>query len=649
MAQVFISYSRADLAFVDQLANDIRDAGFDVWYDVSELEGGDRWSTEIEKAIRGSQHVIVVLSPDSVNSEWVEREYLLAGKLKKIVVPLYYRPCELPMGFLNLQYIDVQGANYKHHFNQILNALKSKPASPRKIFICYRRNVKEDRSLAEYLYKYLREKGHDVFIDLNMRVGTAWLTEIDERIKSSDCLIVLVSKDSAESEMVQAEVKRAYEYRGRKGRPKTLPIRMKYEGMLPYAIDAFIGRVQQIEWNGLEDNEQVAQAISKVIVKDESHDTVTVLPHKTPKITSYSEDGRAIYSDVDKSRPLPEFDPRILDELDEPGGSLKLSDYFYIERDSDEKLKKNIMKKGQIITIRASRQTGKSSLLVRGIHHARKPANMNIVYLDLQAIPQEKLSSADRFLNYFVRTIVRKLDMDESVLNQIWHDEIGPQDKLMRVMEDYILPENDRQIILAMDEADRLLNAKFYSDFFALMRSWHNNRAIDPQWSKLNIIMVIATEPYLLISDSKQSPFNVGVRLNLEDFNRQQVDELNRRHGNPIQENDRESFFELFNGHPYLTRKALYLVVSEHWAWSDLYRKAADDQGPFADHLRRQLWFVKGSDSLQSGLRQVMSNNKCDDDEILWRLLRAGLIKGKGNSYYCRCGLYERYFKGHLK
>jgi len=40
--QVFISYSRRDLAFVEQLAADLKAAGLDVWHDMSRLEGGAR-------------------------------------------------------------------------------------------------------------------------------------------------------------------------------------------------------------------------------------------------------------------------------------------------------------------------------------------------------------------------------------------------------------------------------------------------------------------------------------------------------------------------------------------------------------------------------------------------------------------------------
>jgi formylglycine-generating enzyme required for sulfatase activity len=123
MAQVFISYSRKDLPFVEQLAADLEKAGLEVWYDLSDLEGGVRWRVEIEKAIRNSQFVIVVLSPDSVESEWVEREFLFASNLGRKIVPLLYRPCELPLNYLDLNYIDAQGEKYAQNFGELLQAL----------------------------------------------------------------------------------------------------------------------------------------------------------------------------------------------------------------------------------------------------------------------------------------------------------------------------------------------------------------------------------------------------------------------------------------------------------------------------------------------------------------------------------------------
>lgn len=128
MAQVFISYSRKDLPFVEKLVSDLKETGVDVWYDLSGLEGGSRWGVEIRKAIKNSDYVIVVLSPDSVESEWVEREYLFSGNQKKKILPIMYRECEIPLSFLNLNYIDVQGENYSRNFEKIKRFLNREPA-----------------------------------------------------------------------------------------------------------------------------------------------------------------------------------------------------------------------------------------------------------------------------------------------------------------------------------------------------------------------------------------------------------------------------------------------------------------------------------------------------------------------------------------
>ena len=130
MTQLFISYSRKDLSFVRQLVNDLKNAGFEVWYDVSGIRGGTRWRAEIESAVRNSQFAIVILSPDSIVSEWVEREFLFASKLKRKIIPLYYRECELPLNYLDLNYIDVRGDNYQKNFNEILSALNQPRLSP---------------------------------------------------------------------------------------------------------------------------------------------------------------------------------------------------------------------------------------------------------------------------------------------------------------------------------------------------------------------------------------------------------------------------------------------------------------------------------------------------------------------------------------
>ncbi len=513
------------------------------------------------------------------------------------------------------------------------------------LFICYKRNTDPDEQLALYLYNILTDQGHEVFIDQSMRTGAAWLEEIDQQIRTSDFLVVLLSEESADSEMVQSEIQRAYEYRQLQGRPHILPVRIAYEEMLPYTVSAFLKPLQYIAWNDPDDNQRVAQSILATVTGQPMPSTSF---HMSPSISNLlSEDGRPIEDEEALHSPLPAFDPRFLEELEAPGGVVKLRDQFYIERDADIYLKQEIVKLGTTTTIRAPRQTGKTSLLMRGIHHARQ-RGAKVVPIDLQSFGYDLLDSVDVFLRELAESICHELRLDESDLEKTWRLSTGVQKKLIYYLEDQVLSEFEQPVVIAIDEADSLLHTTFYRDFFGLLRSWHNRRASHYQWENLNIVLVISTEPYLLIDDINQSPFNVGLDLDLPDFTDAQVLELMRQHGWVESEHYLSQFMNLFNGHPYLTRKALYTLVTQSITWPDLAKVAPTDQGPFGDHLRRQHWHLRDQPELQTALRQIIEHKCCPDDRALFRLLRAGLVKGSGDVYTCRCDLYHQYFKEKL-
>ena len=516
-----------------------------------------------------------------------------------------------------------------------------------RLFIAYKRHAGPDHKLARYLRDFLTARGHSAFIDGSLRTGEAWLEEIDRQIKTSDFLVVLLSKESADSEMVQAEVRRAYEYRKLQGHPEILPVRVAYEGLLPYSIDAFLNPLQYVVWQSDADDERVGREILAAVEgRLPEREPIHLEPAAGERILS--EDGRAVADEETLHPPLPEFDPRFFEELEAPGGAVKLRDKFYVEREADGRLKREIVKLGSTTTIRAARQTGKSSLLVRGVHYAREHG-ASVVCLDIQRLDRDLLETPDVFLLCLAEFVVHKLRLDMAEVEKQWRGSLGPQVNLTYLMEDYVLPASDGPVVLAMDEADRLLQTDYYKDFFALMRSWHNSRALDDRWNKLNIVMVISTEPYLLIDDVTQSPFNVGLPLYLEDFDDAQVRDLNHRHNSPVSESDLPQCMELLGGHPYLTRKALYTLVTERLAWSDLTRVAPADHGPFGDHLRRHHWLLRDEPGLRESLRQVIRHGRCDDDTAFFRLLRAGLVKGSGGVCRCRCDLYRTYFEDKLR
>jgi len=102
---VFISYARRDQTYVRNLADDLCKRGFEVWID-DRIDFGDRWWREIVKAVQNSAAFVVVMSPDAKESEWVEREVLLAQREKKPIFPLLLRGKELPI-LITTQYVNV--------------------------------------------------------------------------------------------------------------------------------------------------------------------------------------------------------------------------------------------------------------------------------------------------------------------------------------------------------------------------------------------------------------------------------------------------------------------------------------------------------------------------------------------------------------
>ena len=115
---IFISYSRRDGKFVEQLTKDLKDTGFNIWLDKESLvHGTPSWERAIRGAIRDSVAVILVASPDALQSDYVQGELTVAKLLNRSIYPIWangdnWIDC-VPLDMANYQYVDGRGDSYQ--------------------------------------------------------------------------------------------------------------------------------------------------------------------------------------------------------------------------------------------------------------------------------------------------------------------------------------------------------------------------------------------------------------------------------------------------------------------------------------------------------------------------------------------------------
>ena len=100
MRKVFISHTKKDAMFVEELAKNLMRADFTVWYSEWEIAVGDSIIQKIEDGLGIADCLIVVLSTASVTSFWVRQELeaglVISRERKAFVLPLLLEECDIP-------------------------------------------------------------------------------------------------------------------------------------------------------------------------------------------------------------------------------------------------------------------------------------------------------------------------------------------------------------------------------------------------------------------------------------------------------------------------------------------------------------------------------------------------------------------------
>ncbi|NJN10774.1 MAG: CHAT domain-containing protein [Richelia sp. RM2_1_2] len=335
--------------------------------------------------------------------------------------------------------------------------------------------------------------------------------------------------------------------------------------------------------------------------------------------------------------------------LENPEGQVPLDSPFYVERPPNEvDCYEAILQPAALIRIKAPRQLGKTSLMTRTLHHA-KQHGYQTVSLNFQSADAEFLNSLDRFLQWFCASIADKLNLPDK-LSEYWQGILGSKNKCTKYFERYLLPEINSSIALGLDEVDQVFkHPEIAADFFGLLRAWHERAKNDVDWKKLALVIVHSKEVYIPLNIN-QSPFNVGVPIELPDLNRSQVQHLIQLHGLIWTDSQVEKLINLVDGHPYLLRVALYEIARGRITLNRLLETAPTEEGFYSEHLRRHLLNLQEDEELLAAFKRVLAVAQPVDvgNTAAFKLRSMGLVKLRGNSVIPLCDLYRQYFGDRL-
>ncbi|OKH26821.1 hypothetical protein NIES593_01905 [Hydrococcus rivularis NIES-593] len=339
-------------------------------------------------------------------------------------------------------------------------------------------------------------------------------------------------------------------------------------------------------------------------------------------------------------------------ELKSPVGLIPLKSAFYIERPTVEsRCYQEIIRSGALIRIKAPTQMGKTSLMVRILDRARQQISDRVytVPLSLQRADKAIFSDLDRFLRWFCASIARKLQLSQQV-DDYWSDTFGSKSNCTTYFEDCLLQELNAPLVLALDGVDEVfLHPEIADDFFSLLRSWYEEAAYgesgNPLWQNLRLIIVHSTEVYIPL-DINQSPFNVGLAIELHPFSNEQVLDLSKRYQLNLSEGELSQLMQLLAGHPYLVQQALYHLARRDLTLEQLMQTAATDAGIYSNHLHRHLSHLQEHPQLASACDRVIKASTPVELEqnLKFKLHSMGLVNLQGDLVVPSCELYRQYF-----
>jgi hypothetical protein len=206
----------------------------------------------------------------------------------------------------------------------------------------------------------------------------------------------------------------------------------------------------------------------------------------------------------------------------------------------------------------------KSSLMVRTAASLQE-LGAHVARLDLTAFGQNL--TPDQWYDGLLTRIGEQLDLEDE-LESYWltHERLGPMQRFSQALTEVVIAKLSGRVIIFIDEIDVVRSLPFSTDeFYAGIREFHNRRAQNAALGRLTFCLLGVATPSDLIQNVSVTPFNIGKRIELDDFTELESSPLisGLGRGRKLGADLLARILRWTGGHPYLTQKLCQAVAND--------------------------------------------------------------------------------------